>query len=238
MGRDELIEMGRKINSPAEIKYFQYLKGKSVVVIGPAGYYQEPDELPFDVVVRVNGCYKTDRRTDVIYLSVRHLPGHIKGFGMSKEWVDVYRNTWVILKTPPSTIKRPVHDNTRKIIDGFDKWVPMNAAVKKSIVDRAGSPSGATFAIGHLLASGLSRLETRGIDFFQSGYIEGYSEAWDTYESVEELKSHCYRGGGKWEHHDWDRQVKYFKKLIAEDKRFQPDQRLSAILEKWQDSTD
>ncbi len=196
-----------------EKQYYEYLKGKSVILIGPASYYEEP-ELDHDVVVRMNHGFNLLRRTNVLYINTL-FGGKTDRIGELCEALSGGLDIdWLIAK------------NGRVYDWGFDvPTVVMNnhygQRIKRSIPRPGKAINLGTIAIKHLLDADISKLTIRGIDFYQSVYYDGYHSEVKT---LKQLQEHVKRT------HNITGQVEYLKNLLRGDARVDIDQTLRKIL--------
>lgn len=187
-----------------EKNYFDYLKDKNVVLVGPASYLlgqgkgQEIDS--YDVVVRMNHIfdiieqYPEDlgRKTDVLYLNF----GKTRNL-KSQDFSNLKRNSvkYIVSKS-----------NFARRIDGsfcFVSATYINNILRKKINKM---PNMGLISIIHLLTSSLKTLTIMGCDFYQTGYFPGYlgidkekSIKATATEKVHEISSQVEYLAGIWE---------------------------------------
>ena len=236
-----------------EQKLFNYLEGKSVIIVGPAEYLigQNKGEWidSFDVVVRLNlSCpvpveLKKDvgSRTDVLYHTLVR-DQHIKAVPTvfkchtRQEIIDWKKDgvKWVVLKNNLNWLHRK-GTNMRVFannISGVIRWTNVSGHKYRRLtyMTRKG-PNTGTIAIYHLLFSKLKSLHVVGCDFHKTGYYTGYG-------GFSEEQAKLGQGGrGYWGQagekskkgpHDISTQIRYLKSV--RDKRFKPDDVLEQII--------
>ncbi len=202
--------------------YADYLKGKTVALVGPANYLQGQGEIidSHDVVVRVNHVYPIPKRygtrTDVLYHGVwkafrnrgTWAKGELREIEKRVKWIVFRNSTWQRksvkraaqpLKTSWAVIEPEYHLYFRRILPD-------------------GKVNTGTAALIHLLSFDIKYLSVYGFDFYRSGVFRGYGDP---------LEEQAPRERGK-NSHDTEGQIKFLAEL--KDERFRPDEVLEGIL--------
>lgn len=236
-----------------ENQYFEYIEGKSVIVVGPAAYLvgqgKGAEINGYDVIVRLNlGCPVPEQlkpdigsRTDVLYhvvmaqRQIRKNPDVIKPH--SREQIQSWKEDglqWFISKR--STEQNRVRKLAR-LISGEISWmtIPIPNMRRLEVILRT-NPNMGTVAIWHVLQSQAKSLYVTGCDFHRTGYHVGYGGF---------TAEQAAKGAGSvtcWGQvpqpvkraqnmHDVDKQLKYLALLRLRDKRFKADEVLSKMLD-------
>jgi hypothetical protein len=235
-------------------RYFKYLKGKRVALVGPAGYLMEGQngaEIDaHDVVVRLNNsfplpellCASIGSRTDVVY----HTCGRIKGVlckigEKAKNGIEVLQKDgvkWWIAKHDPSTGANRNKRKTQRFLKFNEGRIPtiyishkLLHELQKSLKET--DPNMGTLAIKHLLLSKLSVLSIYGIDFGKTGYYTGYTLPPGFEFNTRRTRILTHKGRKKHRGpHDKTRQIIYLRSLFKQDARVRIDEYLKAILER------
>lgn len=236
-----------------ENQYFEYIEGKSVIVVGPAAYLvgqgKGAEIDGYDVIVRLNlGCPVPEQlkpdigsRTDVLYHTVmaqrqvRKNPDVLKLH--SREEVQSWKEDglqWFISKrsTEQSRVRK-----LAGLISGEISWmtIPIPNMRRLGLILRT-NPNMGTVAIWHVLQSQAKSLYVTGCDFHRTGYHVGYGgftaeQAAKGAGSVScwgQVPQPVKRGQNM---HDIDKQLKYLAMLRLRDKRFKADEALSKMLD-------
>lgn len=236
-----------------ENQYFDYLKGKKVIIVGPADYLigqgKGAEIDTFDVIVRLNlGCpvpkdlaVDLGSHTDVLYhvvMSQRHVrkkPGVLHPHSL--EEINSWKEDgiqWFVSKRGVNTMR------VRKfgrLIGGKIPWtaIPKPDMRRLELILRT-NPNMGTVAIWHILKSNVQSLYVTGCDYHRSGYHVGYGGF---------TAEQAAKGAGSvtcWGQvpqpvkqtqnmHDVDKQLKYLALLRLRDKRFKADEVLSKMLD-------
>ncbi len=203
-------------------EFFKYINGKDVIFIGPAAYYEEPEELDYDVVARCNHGFESRPRTDVLYINNRFIKQEY-----ALKTIEQAKNLgirWVVTKHPAMRGRLRFHCGDVKLI-GLREYFTRSISKEFNTINRGqtGINMG-LFAIEHLRKTRLNSLTIRGIDFYESGYYDGYSPYHPVMddEAMEKLQSK--------RTHDQDMHKNYFKKVILFDKRVDIDDTLRGVL--------
>ena len=225
------------------IDYRSFLKGKTVAIVGPSKslMYTEANGKyidSFDVVVRINkglGVVNRDysgSKTDVMYNSLDLHPasgGRVITLELENAGVKFVRS--------PYPISEAVHNpliysdpSFKEVISKFSIGhidPTLYLAIKKETNSRVNSGLG---AIIDLLSFDLSKLYVTGIDFYRSSYLHDYNshKKWETKKDTEvDLEFLDYDDSN---HHNPDRQYKFFKKIYKKDDRIELDSFMSKVI--------
>ena len=215
----------------AETEFLNYLIGKKVIIVGPAGYLQDQGMGEwidsFDVIVRVNHAipisYPKDygSRTDVLYHILSHRNAGSGKRLVERDEVELWHASglkWLVSR----------HDVFSKrirymspVLNGLMPWICIRnrqfEAVRKAVKR---SPNTGLVAISHLLTSKLHSLHVVGFDFYQSGVYTGYGDVMDN-EDAKDVNGN---------YHDTDSQLDYMRTLDSRESRLVLDEHLKGIL--------
>jgi len=215
-------------------EYFEYLKDKKVILIGPSpsvlgkGYAEWVD--CFDIVVRLNRAVEcldkvskeVGKRVDVLYNCLH--PGNLGGGNIDiDEW---YRRKikWICSPYPSTNFSERniaqfgIRNNNRLGFHIFDKQ--QYNLIEREIGVR---PNTGSLAIVDLLSSRLKELHVIGMTFGLDGYYSQYENI-----TAEQYKQRANSGN-----HKINPQIKYIQEHIYnKDKRFKPNETLEYILKK------
>ncbi len=213
------------------MEYFDYLRDKSVVLVGPAAYLTglnrggEIDD--YDIVVRMNNWVyvpESDKkdlgsRTDVLYHRLASV-GFPKADDI-KLWEDI-NIQWVVTKSQGTDTRSK---KFKQLIDGKKfKWTNAEQtfnALKKQI-NRA--PNMAVVAMVHLFEAPIKSLMVMGCDFYATGYCLGYKDL--TPEEIEKMREKNRYG----KVHDMASQIEFLNKIKKTEPRLVMDDVLEEIL--------
>jgi len=217
-----------------EAEYLQSIRGKKVIIVGPAGYLQGKGLGEwidsFDLVVRVNHAVPVafpedyGARTDVLY----HILSHRNPALSHKTLVDrsevlEWKKAgikWLVSRH--SAISKRVRE-IGPVINSLVPWCCMHhtfyAKAKMTIGSK--SPNTGIAAIMHLLSVNIRSLHIVGFDLYKTGVYPGYGDVGENEDALEI--------NDRW--HDTNAQVAYLKTLIKRDNRVHIDEHLSEILE-------
>ena len=224
-------------------KYYDYLKGKSVAIIGPAAYLTQlktgPDRDSFDVVVRINrGTELTNlyaesigTRTDILYNCLIKSPDNggdldtVKFQSAGVEWISTIPNSDINGFSRSNRLHKMVSRFTvfklkRKFnfhIMDFRDYSKIN----KRVDCRANTGFAAIF---DLLNHDISKLYITGYSFYLDSFMSGYKKGCDRDE--EEFARQCHIS----ERHKQKPQWQYLKSLRQADPRIEVDPVLNQIL--------
>lgn len=209
-----------------------YVQGKKIIVVGPAGYLQDKKLGEyiegFDVVVRINHAIPIKNtedygtRTDLLY----HILSHRGSNGIHKDVVDRDEiNQW-----KHSGLKYLVsrHDQYSKRIRMIKynlmllKWTTVGERFYRQLKHKIGkkNPNTGLLAIMHLLSLDVKSVNVIGFDFYRSGVYKGYGDIGRN-EDAEKVNE-------RW--HDTEAQLKFLKGVVKEEKRLILDKVLEDIL--------
>ncbi len=204
--------------------YGEWLRDKSVIFIGPAAYYDEPEELDYDVVVRVNHGYKDAGRTDVLYINNLMLreQDHITDLAARIDGIS-----WVVTKHRLLLEKaKRKHVEISAINTMYlENYFVTQAKRKLARGHSAGTtPNMGLIAIEHLLKNPIQSLSIRGVDCYETGYYENYSTLYPEMDSevIEHMKMKT--------RHDQYKHKTYYRRFIIPDKRVDIDDTFRAVL--------
>lgn len=205
------------MNKSSNSDYFNYLKDKRIVIVGPAAYLmgqgRGPEIDSYDVVVRVNHAIPIDHpedygtRTDVMYHAMTITALRKELHGPTEDQVILWDNagiSWFV-----SALEE--HMPYVKALKPYFEEASFNwAALPTKFYDstkaeiRAKLPSTGVLAITHLLRSKAKSMAIVGFDFYASGIYSGYRGGED-------------RPVNKW--HDADAQKMYMANLIKRKRK-------------------
>ncbi len=175
----------------AETEYYKYLKGKRVILVGPAGYLKGSGQGEwidsFDVVVRMNlSCPVAEElkqdigsRTDVLYHTLigdRHVRANPEVFHYhTQDDFQAWRDDgvrWLVLRHPYNHARVQRYTS---LWHGVFDWVTMIGYKMRSVESQIGTlPNMGTMAIWHILQSKCEYLHVVGCDYHTSGYYPTY----------------------------------------------------------------
>jgi len=211
------------------------LRGKRIIIVGPAGYLQGQGKGSwidsFDVVIRINHAipvkYPKDygKRTDVLY----HILSHRSEDGIHKKLVERSEiETWVKhglkwLVSRHESLSRRVRQ-METVIDGLIPWITIHRIFYRKMANAISrkNPNTGLVAIMHLLSMPIKSLQVVGFDFYRSGVYTGYGEI-RANESAAVVNS-------QW--HDNQAQIEYLRKVKARESRLFFDEVLTEICER------
>jgi len=229
------LEKNRNVNLyPSE--YTNYIQGKRVILVGPAGYLLGQGKgnyiNSFDVVVRVNhGIFVNSvkdygNRTDVLYhiLSRRSTDGTHKNVVKPDEVEDWKRLGLLWLISRHDSRSQRVRD-VRDSLQGLKYTCLENGfyrRCKNKIRNKA--PNTGIVAMMHLLACNVKSLHIVGFDFYRSGVYAGYGDVKEN-ECAEVINS-------RW--HDSEAQIEFLREFAPTQENLFLDEVLEGILSKQQ----
>lgn len=229
----EVSELSYEYGRRSETEFFDFIRYKRVIIVGPAGYMvgsglgEWIDS--FDVVVRVNHAipiaYPEDygTRTDVLYHVLSHrLPKDTMKTCIEPEEVDA----WVEADVKWLVSRRAAMSKRIREVGPFlrDKlsWCCMNPAfyakARREIKEK--SPNTGIAAIMHMLSGNVRSLNVVGFDLYTTGVYKGYGDVSDGEDAA--------KVNDKW--HSKDAQLEYLKSLVARDPRLKIDDHLKGVL--------
>lgn len=221
----------RKFEKPppnARQLYFDWLRGKRVIVVGPAGYLSGRGLGPWidshDVVVKLNWgetlpAADYGSRTDVLYKRLLKL-GHADDI-LIDEYVAAGIK-WVVAVDSPHTRNQQYLEKTiGNRIQWFIDWTTRTELMR----EMGNSPLLGPIAIKDLLAhSSVKSITVAGCDFYLTGYGPKYGGT--TYRTY--MKR---REGTIGPTHDGSKQLRWLVAQREKDRRLTFDDRLNEIAE-------
>lgn len=219
----------------SETEYYDWLRGKRVIIVGPAGYLQGRGKGEwidsFDVVVRVNHAVPVSfpedygKRTDVLYhiLSRRNQTGNpFAKVLVEREEIELWKKEgveWLVCRHA-SASNRAKEMGPK--INGLLKWCCIHHSFTTRITQSFNSktPNTGVAAIIHLLASDIASLDIVGFDLYASGVYSGYGDL----RPGEDAK----KINDKW--HDTREQIEYLRRVYKREARLHIDDHLKGIL--------
>lgn len=220
-----------KRNGVQARRYSEFLAGKRVIVVGPAGYLlgkglgQWIDD--HDLVVRLNwgapvpANQKDDlgSRTDILYKRLLKL-GHIDFIDL-QEWYSE-KMQWVI------AVDRGQQNNSQRYFETMMSSSSINYTIERTTRnelhrDLNTSPFVGIVAISHLLRHQVASIDVVGMDFYSSGYSPGYG-------GREYREHHNRKEGTPSPRHNIRQQMKWLIDTAKSDGRLHFDEVLTEIL--------
>jgi len=249
---EDLLQVpGPQTNIPPakEGDFLKWLRNKRVVLIGPAGYYQEPSDLDFDVFIRVNHSIRLGKRTDVLYLNSgltlksaevllghNHIPAEGEPVKFAQICIEesVTPEMWrEMLGSCKWVLSKSTRIGGQKIgaMTLYCKnWCKMNKHFQKHVKKQCKTdPNLCVYVIAHLLRSQLKSLNVYGVDFFASMYQQDYYPPDNIHHSVYSKTAEEFEKEERG-FHNWGPQKKYLKGLAAKDKRLLLDNTLKKVI--------
>ena len=239
--------------------YYDYLKGKTAVLVGPAGYLKGSKNGrfidSFDIIVRVNlSCpvpleLREDigSTTNVVYhvimrneyiraaptLFRKHTPEEIRS------WQDNGMD-WIVTK---QSYLHAASKDFKKVV-GTLNWTTLTNQ-ERSIMKKyfyGTVPNTGVIAMWHMLKSEIKSLHVMGIDFYATGYYEGYNNF-----TAAQAKKAIIPPGGQMKRawgqlvtptknvypvgfHNTAKQLKGLGRLLKQDNRFSVDSVLTKLI--------
>lgn len=228
----------------AQVPIGSFLKGKNVVLVGPAaslkGSRQGKQIDSADVVVRVNlSCPIPDEmkedigsRTDILYHVLFGKQHNEMGFRHTGEEIDSWKSAGIRYVV---TRHGPAHARVRAIRPMLSDKIPLITMTQpflnkcRRMISAARSPNTGVLAICWLLESGVKSLYVTGFDFYHSGYYTGYG-GFDEERAAQGVGGRGLWGVGDRVPHPQESQLKYLKRLYHSDKRLNFDDIASQVL--------
>lgn len=215
----------------SENKYKDYLKGKRVILVGPApsteGTKQKEFIESFDIVVRMNVALPVplDRiedigeRCDILYNNMNQEP--VNGGRLDPN----YLNETVKFLASSFPIIDPFKKDIIKFNNENKGYVPFhifdNDLYNQLTKDIQCRPNIGISAIVDLLSYEISELYITGITFFQGGYDKSYRNLTES-----QIVTYMDRYGI----HKQEPQKKFFKELYEKEDRIKVDKTLEKII--------
>lgn len=207
-------------------QYSAWLRGKHVIVVGPAGYLKGQGRgewiESFDVVVKLNWGETLPRedygRTDVLYKRLLKL-GHADDI-LVQEYVDAGMQWLVGVGTRPDPKSLQYLTNT--IGDRID-WYIDETTRASMLREVSGSPLLGMIAVRDLLSHDIASLTVTGCDFYATGYAPEYGGG--RYRRFMNRKE-----GAMGARHDGPSQQIWLAKTARRDPRLKFDAEVAAVL--------
>lgn len=209
-------------------KLKNYLKGKKVVLVGPADTLQGQEMGEFidnhDVVVRLNHAwplpaeYKKDigTRIDILYHNLNPKKQRIRKVDVRRMRQDGVK--WIISTHPAARLRYRLRQRrVRRVSQGVVKLKAVPLSVKKRLRPAVGSANGGFMAIVDLLRYPIDKLYVTGFSFYTTGYLNypNYKPRF--------IKSALSR-------HNQRKHKKFLTRLIVREKRLEVDPFITRIL--------
>lgn len=222
-------------------KLSAYLKGKTVVLVGPAssilgqGYGSEIDK--YDVVVRLNKGFPVPKkltkdvgtRTDIIYNCMNpsdECGGEISIPKLKKQGVKFLVGAYPCLERVKGTRLRTKKDNleffSRSRQQNYPNFCHTDEKYFLEMWKIMKLPNTGTICILDLLRFKIKSLHITGITFFKGGYIRSYRN----YDE-QGILNHMAR----FNLHQPEKQLKYMTQTLSSDPRVTLDATLSEIIQ-------
>jgi hypothetical protein len=249
----EIPRYSKQFSLSPEAQYFEYLRDKRVVIVGPAAYLvgqgRGKDIDAYDVIVRLNlGCPVPEEiksyigsRTDVLYhvvmnqRQVRKRPDILKMH--SKEQIQAWKNDGVNWFVSKRSVDTPRVRKLAELIGGVISWtVISNPDMRRLELMLRTNPNMGTVAIWHIMQSQAKSLYVTGCDFHRTGYHPGYGGFTPEQAAKGAGSVTCWGQIPQPKNrvnnmHDIDKQLKYLARLRVKDRRFTADKVLSKMLD-------
>ena len=234
-------------------KYPKFLKGKRVMVVGPAGYLvgsgKGAEIDAHDVVVRLNNSFPLPAelredigsRTDVLYHTCGRIKKILNRVGNGADGIEILQKDgvrWLVAKHHPFRASFKNKAKTQRFLAANEGRIQTLCVVPR-ILGRiqqnlmGTDPNMGTLAIAHLLRTSVEELSICGIDFGASGYYPGYTLA--PGYSWNETRTRVLKSGGEKKKrgpHDKQKQIRFLARLFEGDGRVKIDERLRTVLER------
>jgi hypothetical protein len=216
----------------AEQEFTDFVRGKTVIVVGPAAYLQGMGKGKwidsFDMVVRINHAipivFPEDygSRIDILYHIMSHRGKNGKTLvsrGEILSWKDAGLAWLVVRQSATSNRVRQVEHLINTVVPWSCIHHRFSDNVKRSIREKA--PNTGIMAIIHLLNAQVASLTVTGFDLYASGVYENYGDLKDG-EDAEEVNN-------RW--HSIKAQKDYLRSIVKREQRLHIDEHLKAVLE-------
>ena len=215
----------------AEQEFTDFVRGKNVIVVGPAGYLQGMGNGEwidsFDMVVRINHAipivFPEDygSRIDILYHIMSHRGKNGKTLvsrGEILSWKDAGLKWLVVRQSATSNRVRQVEHLINTVVPWSCIHHRFSDNVKRSIREKA--PNTGIMAIMHLLNAQVSSVTVTGFDLYASGVYENYGDL-KPGEDAKEVNT-------RW--HSIDAQKEYFRHIVKREQRVKIDEKLREVL--------
>ena len=213
-------------------KYLEYLKGKSVAIVGPApSLFDTPNNKEIieskDVIIRINKSLPipaniqeiSGKRTDILYNCLNADPesgGHLHISYLQK------KIKWLVCPYPDIY---PFSLDISKFKEWNSNRIPFTLFDKQryeEIVREINTrPNSGVLTILDMLSSEIDNLYITGITFFRGGYIPEYRE----YSEEQVLNRMAVHGN-----HRQEPQIEFMKQVLKNDNRVIMDSALKEIV--------
>lgn len=211
----------------APAKYLDYLKGKSVVLVGPAAYLKDKGLGPWidshDVVVKMNWgetlpAEDYGSRTDVLYKRLLKL-GHADEI-LIQEYLDAGIQWVVAVDNPQHT---PHMEYLTRVIGTRINWFVENTTRQLMTRQLGTSALLGSITVRHLLDRPIKSLDITGCDFYATGYAPEYGgKNYRWYMKRRE--------GTIGPTHDGPKQLRWLVEETKKDKRLHLDEHMETIV--------
>ena len=215
-------------------QYKEYLRGKRVVVVGPAptiiNTKQREHIDSYDVVVRLNKALPIPQnlvddigiRTDVLYNCMN--PSPECGDKISIPILEENGIKFLVAPYPPTKGYRfgqDINNYLKKVDSHRIPFCYFDQNYFKELLEKIKLPNTGISAILDLLSCDINELYITGFTFFKGGYIKEYRD----YGEQEVLRRMaCF------DLHDQNKQLEYMKKILPNDPRVIMDAALTEII--------
>lgn len=208
----------------------KYLKGKTVVLVGPANTLAGQGMGPFidahDVVVRINHAWplpenlKNDigTRTDILYHNLNPKKQRIR----RKDVIRMRQSgiKWVVSTHPAVRARYRLRQRRfRKMSRRLVRFRAVPQSIKRRLRPHIGSVNGGLITIVDLLRYPITQLYVTGFSFYKTGYLK-----YPKYKS-RFIKSAL-------SHHNQRRHKTYLARLLKRERRLVVDPFMQRVLEK------
>lgn len=161
----------------------EYLKGKSVVLVGPASTLLGQGMGPWidghDVVVRINHAWPLPKhlardvgtRTDILYHNLNPKKQRLR----KKDIIAMHQSgvQWVVSTHPAVRARyRRRQQLLRRLSGRYVRFRAVPLSVKKRLRPHVGSANGGLIAIVDLLRYPIARLYVTGFSFYTTPYLD------------------------------------------------------------------
>ena len=234
----------RNFNTIQRHRYNEYLKGKSVAIVGPAAYLKKfnfGEKIDsFDCVVRLNRglevieslSQSVGRKSDILYNCLIERPDN--GGELNVDFFKANHIDWIC--TIPNSTKEGLSksmdlhpdvrpSNVKKLKKNFNFRI-MDYKIYNKVNSKIECRSNTGFAaIFDLLSFDIKSLFITGFSFYLDDFIEGYKNGCDRDEKSFALD--CFNS----ERHKQKPQWEYLKKIYKKSENITADSILEEILE-------
>ena len=175
---EDLVESKKRKDIAQE--YFEYVRDKNIILIGPAGYLQGQGRAKefdsYDLIVRIKWGKGDGRdygtRTDISYWPLKRR-AHLEALCSSGILKD-YNINWIVPTRYYKFLDAVRRITPLRIKIYFPEQKSKSKYVKR-VQEEAGShPDAGVETILHLLDTPIKSLTVVGMDFYASGYVADY----------------------------------------------------------------